>query len=122
MHADEYVPVVTAEIPNAMLQELERLPDVGRIFDNPQTVPTLNTSIPTIKAQKVWNAGFTGSNVKVAVIEVPFEGFSAASGPNPYLIAASFYKANFTAPGTHAVGVAGVICSTYPLFNGVSYG
>lgn len=84
-HADEYVPVITVEIPNGMLQELEALPDVGRIFDNPQAVPALQFSIPTIKAQKVWNAGFTGSNVKVAVVEVPYlegDGNSAVSGPN----------------------------------------
>jgi subtilisin family serine protease len=122
-HADEYVPVITVEIPNAMLQELEALPEVGRIFDNAQAVPTLATSIPTIKAQKVWNAGFTGSSVKVAVVEVPYlDGNSAVSGPNPYLIAASFFNPSFTAPGTHAVGVAGVICSTQPVFKGVSYG
>jgi subtilisin family serine protease len=122
-HADEYAPVITVEIPNGFLPELEALPEVGRILDNAQAAPALATSIPTIKAQKVWNAGFTGSNVKVAVVEVPYsDGASAVSGPNPYLIPASFFNPSFTAPGTHAVGVAGVICSTEPVFRGVSYG
>jgi len=106
-HADEYVPVITVEIPNVMMQELEALPQVGRIFDDALVMPTLATSIPTIRAQKVWNAGFTGSGVKVAVVEVPYQGNSAVSGPNPYLIPASFYNPSFTTPGAHAVGVAG---------------
>lgn len=69
-YADDYVPVITVEVSNAMLQELESLPQVGRIFDNPAGMPALAQSIPTIKAQKVWNAGFMGANVKVAVVEL----------------------------------------------------
>ncbi|HSB12109.1 MAG TPA: S8 family serine peptidase [Blastocatellia bacterium] len=120
-YADDYVPIVVAEIPNAMLEELAQLPQVGRIFDNPAGIPALAVSIPTIKAQRVWNAGFTGANVKVAVVELPFQGSSAVSG-NPNLIAASFYDPNSTTPGAHAVGVAGVICSTEPVYKGVSHG
>ena len=51
--ASELAPMITADVPNALLSELERLPTVSRIYADGIPKPTLNISIPVIRAEQV---------------------------------------------------------------------
>lgn len=120
--ASQYAPVIACQIPNAVLGQLEDLPEVTRIYDDGIAGAALNTSIPTIKAQKVWNQGITGSGVTVAVVEAQVGGFNAIVSNNPLLGAMTYYDTMHTQASHHATEVAGVIGSTDGTYKGVSYG
>lgn len=122
-YASRYAPVITCQVPNGVLAQLETLPEVLRIYGDERAVPALNTSIPTIKAQKVWNQGVTGSGVKVAIIEAQLpDGTNAIANANPFAGPVTYYDLMHTQSGRHATEVAGVVASTDVTYQGVSYG
>ena len=122
--AFRYAPVVTCEVPNHLMQALEALPEVARIYEDGIPVAALNWSIPTIKAQKVWQTGFTGSGVKVAIVEAlsDIDHTNAIANANPFVGPVTYYDAGHTQVSDHATKVAGVIASTHDTYKGVSYG
>ncbi len=121
-------PAMALDVPNSLLSLIANLPQVARIYPLTHPQPLLNTSIKTIKAEKVWAAGFTGAGIKVAVVESTFPppNFgSAISSNNPYLgpiAIAAYYAPSSPIYSNHAAYVAGVIASTHATYRGVSYG
>jgi len=122
-YASAYAPVITCEIPNQFLTRLENLPQVAQIYSDDTAVPALNTSVPTIKAQKVWNQGITGSGVKVAIVEAQLpDGTNAIANANPFVGPVTYYDGTHTLGSRHATEVAGIVASTDATYRGVSYG
>ncbi|HDN79766.1 MAG: hypothetical protein DRI61_05525 [Chloroflexi bacterium] len=63
------VPASAAKLKVADLEALEADPRVEKIWLDLPVQAWLDTSVPLIRAPKVWEAGYTGQGVKVAVID-----------------------------------------------------
>jgi serine protease AprX len=124
--ASQFAPVITCEIPNELLPQIENLQEVLHIYSDGVAVPTLNTSIPTIKAQKIWMQNITGAGIKVAIVEAgevdPPTGYNAIANNNPFVGPVTYSDLTHTQSSRHATEVAGVIASTDLTYKGVSYG
>ena len=123
-YASQYVPMIACTVPNQLLLQLETLPEVLRIYDDLVASPALNTSVPTIKAQKIWQGGVTGIGVKVAIVEAfePGTTNNAVAADNPYVGPVTYSEPMHTQSSRHATGVAGVIASNDITYRGVSFG
>lgn len=121
-YASQQAPVISCEIPNRLLQQLENMPEVTRIYDDGIPGAALYASVPTIKAQKVWNQGITGFGVSVAVVEAHVNGYDAVVGNSPRLGTVLYYDSMNTQASLHATEVAGVIASNDGYYKGVSHG
>lgn len=115
-YASQYAPLIYAEVPAKLMAEVENIQEVDGIYLAREFQPLLDTVASTVKVQPVWNAGITGSGIKVAVVE---EG--AINFDNPYLIRGS-YNNSAVMISNHATEVAGIIASQHPTYKGISYG
>lgn len=127
VYQSQDAPVVVLQVPNGQLQSLEARGDVETIYLGREYRSELNVSTAamdakgTMEAPKVWERGFTGSGVQVAVVEtgaIYFDHANLANGTycNPDTIAL------YPEQNKHATGVAGVIASTHPTYKGVAHG
>jgi hypothetical protein len=110
-------PVIVATLPNRLLSALEQRNDVQSIHLERTYKDELNISIPSIDAQKVWSRGYTGSGVKVGVVEggaIYFGHSNLADG--------TYCNGTNPSPSSHTTGVAGIIASTNSTYKGVAYG
>jgi hypothetical protein len=114
----EYAPVLVVTIPGNLIPVLEQLNTVDALYLDEEDKLGSNVSVPAIDAPKVWSRGFTGSGVKVSVLEsnaIYFGHSNLADG----------LTCNTTSEspvGSHASAVAGIIASTHPTYKGVAYG
>jgi subtilisin family serine protease len=111
-------PVVVAKVPNGQLQALEARGDVEAIYLGRVYREELNVSVPAIDTGTLWARGFTGTGVKVAVVEtggIYFGHSNLADGIYCNTVADS-------PVADHATGVAGIIASTHSTYKGVAYG
>jgi hypothetical protein len=107
------IPSLTAKLPKNMILQIAERPEVERIYlMDDSLVPLLNFAIPSTRANAVWDMGFRGAGVRVAVLEadtIPLGHSSinviAVRNPNPYY---------------HASGVASAIGSHALLFPGMA--
>ncbi|MCZ7385665.1 MAG: DUF2341 domain-containing protein [Candidatus Methanoperedens sp.] len=114
-YTSQYAPLIYAEVPAKLMAEVENIPEVDGIYLAREFKPLLDKVVQTVKVQPVWNAGITGSGIKVAVVEEGAINFS-----NTYLISGTN---NMSAlPSNHATEVAGIIASQHPTYKGISYG
>ncbi len=63
------VPASAAKVKAADIQTLEADPRIERIWLDLPVQAWLDTSVPLIRAPQVWDAGFTGRGVKVAIVD-----------------------------------------------------
>lgn len=73
---------ILARLPAKGLQAVRSLPGVKQVHPAPVHYPTLSKSIPLIKADQVWDleTPFTGSGVRIAVIDTGVDYTHAAFG------------------------------------------
>lgn len=116
-YASQYAPLIYAEVPVKLMADIENLPGVDGIYQAREFKPSLNTVAQTVRVQPMWSAGYTGSGIKVAVVE---EGKIVPSHPN--LATGSAY--NSSAPASsHATQVAGIVATINDAtYKGISYG
>lgn len=116
LYKSEYAPLIYAELTKKDIKELEMLDNVEIIDKEGIAKPEINSAIPTIRANLVWN--YTkGSGIKVAVVED--DGIAFA---NPYIKDGIYYKPGIPNIDFHATAVAGVIGSTHSTYKGVAPG
>ncbi len=93
--------------------------DVSGISQRGVVYPTLDSSVPVIKADSFWNAGYKGSGVKVAVLDTGIDK------NHPMLKGKVAAERDFTSSGTvaddcgHGTHVAGIVAGSKA--NGGSY-
>jgi hypothetical protein len=119
------VPCVEAELPISAILELNRaaLPGLAAIyFGDIQVQPQLDSVVRTIRATQVWNAGYTGQGVRVAVMEPG----NLNTNVTHHALQGKIVASNFTGVSDrHAGWVAGVIAGNHPGFpqyRGVAFG
>ncbi|MFZ3382320.1 MAG: S8 family serine peptidase [Candidatus Methanoperedens sp.] len=116
-YASQYAPLIYAQIPAKLMDEIENMPEVDGIYVAREFKPLLNMVAQTERAQPVWNAGITGSGVKVAVVE---PGKIKSSHQN--LATGSSYDPSY-GDDLHATEVAGIIAAiNNATYKGISYG
>jgi hypothetical protein len=116
-YASETAPMVYLEgVTRQQVEELARLPGIDAIYDAPPNVagPALSTASPAQNADLISEAGYTGSGVKVAVVEG-----QRVYTANPYLAVTAVYSAALPA-AHHSTEVAGVIKSAHPTYKGLA--
>jgi hypothetical protein len=117
-YQSENAPLLVATVPTRLLSALEQRNDVQSIHLERTYKNELNVSVPAIDAPTVWNRGYTGSGVKVAVVEgdaIYFDHSALADG--------SYCNSLTDSPvDSHATGVAGIIASTNSTYKGVAFG
>lgn len=129
-YASPLAPIIEVDVPNSLLPILERLPQVTQIYLRVIPQVDLNVSIPAVRADQVWAAGYTGSGAKVAIVEGAYfpdaqnlnDYYSALPSNNPYLGATTNADTSSPRPSFHAAYVAGVIASTHMTYKGMAYG
>ncbi len=116
-YASQYAPLIYAQAPVKLVAEIENIPEVDGIYLSREFKPLMDTVASTVKAEPVWNAGITGSGIKVAVVEEGAINFAN----HPYLINGSTNNSGVMI-SNHATEVAGIIASQHPTYKGISNG
>lgn len=114
IYASKYAPLIFAQLPKNVIFELERREDVIKIDLSRRAFLEIDTAVPTIHAPSVWSEGYSGTGVKVAIVEADRVDFA-----NPYLSGESFIPFGYV--GSHATEVAGVVASVNSTHKGVAY-
>ena len=117
--ADQYAPALITRLTQAQLREVAAWPEVDRIYLDGTDSEQLGIARQVVRANTVNSRGYTGSGIRVGVIEV---GGRVASG-NPYLsgtVQDTTYVCS-TASG-HSTAVAGVVRSTHSTDRGIAPG
>jgi subtilisin family serine protease len=110
-------PVIVMEIPTGQLGLLQARQDVDAIYLARTYKPELNVSASAIDAPTVWSRNLSGRGVPVAVVEG-----GAIFFDHRYLAGGGCYCNDLAVSPIrpHASGVAGIIASTHPKFQGVA--
>ncbi|MBN2559954.1 MAG: S8 family peptidase [Phycisphaerae bacterium] len=114
--ADEYAPVVYAELDPQTILEVSELSDVDMVYPDDVCVPSLNTARRAIKAHTVHSRGITGNGVRVGVIEA--EG-GRIHTDNPYLSGVVQNWSDWCV-SDHGTAVVGIIRSTHGRQRGIA--
>ena len=122
---DRFAPAIYTSLDASNLRAVGGWSEVDTIYldrnDNmplDTDAPDLNVARSTIYAHTVHGRGFTGSGVKVGVIEV---GGRAATN-NPYMSITQDPLYACAAAQSHATAVAGMVRSTHSTYRGIAYG
>lgn len=110
------VPVVYADIPPSVINELQTQSYVAAIYDQVETAWTMDSAARTSAAPWTWERGITGSGIKVAVLEDDGVAFD-----NPYINGSQYYIDWWKRVDSHATQVAGVVVSDHADFRGIAY-
>ena len=124
------MPSFTARLPVQIIRALERRPDVGLIFDIEGILqPLLDTAVTTDRVPAVWQQGFHGDGVSLAIVEPTSIDFSSDSEECSIWSHNCFQHVgesrNFVEPGPfedHATFVASAAASNHPDYKGVAPG
>jgi subtilisin family serine protease len=65
----DYIPYMALEVDEAGLEALWRNPKIFSIHEDVPVPPALSDSVPLIEANKVWDYGFDGSGITVAILD-----------------------------------------------------
>ncbi|MBI5554144.1 MAG: S8 family serine peptidase, partial [Candidatus Diapherotrites archaeon] len=115
--------VIVADIPLQKIMELAKNSGVKSIWPDQQVSATLDVSVPLISAPAIWNYGYQGNDVRVAVLDT---GIDSA---HPVLAGKVVLARNFTTAssvndvaghGTHVAGIIAGTSETGGLYNGVA--
>jgi subtilisin family serine protease len=100
-----------------MIEELEKDPEVTAVYISRTYELQIYNTARTVKANSVWNSGYSGSGVQVAIVETDGIEFD-----NPYLADGSYFNPLNPNVDSHATAVAGIIASTHSTNKGIAYG
>ena len=107
-YACQYAPGIIAELPAYFINHIQAIDDVLMIYYLSEPHNYLKNTVLTIRADKVWEKGYKGSGVKVAVLE------SGAVANNGYFTSVSYYHVPipyFFPVSDHTTVVASIIAS-----------
>lgn len=114
----ENAPLLVVETTVELARTVASRPDAEAIYTHRQYKDELNVSVPAIDIPAVALLGYTGSGVKVGVVEsggIYFGHNSLADG--------TYCNPLATGPiGAHPTGVAGIIASSHATYKGVAPG
>ena len=107
---------VSARIQSASIAEIERIPGVRKVWRDEKVQAYLDTSVPLIRADKVWNdLGVTGKGILVAIVDTGIDythpDLGGCLGPNCKVVGGrNFVKAGASpmddyGHGTHVAGI-----------------
>jgi len=116
-YISEYSPSFFAELSKNIIIDIEKDPNVTKIYLSRTHELQLYNTAQTVNANSVWNSGYSGSGIQVAVVENDGILFS-----NPYLADGSYFNPLNPNVGSHATAVAGIIASTHSVNKGIAYG
>jgi len=113
------IDAVAAQVPVQALEKIAKRAFVKLVEPDYKVKLVLDRSVPQIQADKVWEAGITGKDVDVAVLD------TGIHDEHPSLTIEK--EVDFTGEGTddlhgHGTHVAGIIASTDSTYRGVAYG
>jgi hypothetical protein len=119
VRGDRYAPGLYASLTPAQIEAVSALPGVAAVYLDDVNRPELEVALPTTNTTTVHTRGFTGTGVRVGVIEV---GGRVATA-NPFLANVVQDTTNVCATASaHSTGVAGIIASTSTTRRGVAPG
>jgi len=124
-YRSRYAPLIFAKLPKSMITELQSKLDVDMIYLSGKAKAELDTIVPTVRANAVWNQGINGAGIKVAVVEAPKhypDILGKIEFENPYLNGSLYWPEDPSTSSDHATAVAGIIQSTHTSFRGIAYG
>jgi len=112
------IDAVAAQVPAQAADKIAKRAFVKLVEPDYKVKLVLDKSIPQIQADKVWEAGITGKNVDVAVLD------TGIHDEHPSLTIEK--EVDYTGEGTddlngHGTHVAGIIASTDSTYRGVAY-
>ncbi|MBW2979756.1 S8 family serine peptidase [Candidatus Woesearchaeota archaeon] len=113
------IDAVAATVPAQAVEKIAKRAFVKLVEPDYKVKLVLDKSIPQIQADKVWEAGITGKDVDIAVLD------TGIHDEHPSLTIEK--EVDFTGEGTddlhgHGTHVAGIIASTDSTYRGVAYG
>lgn len=112
------MPVVTAKLPKRIISELAKHASVAQIMlMETNSSPAMNSTGPTDRAPQVWSKGYTGTGVRLAILEPNRIGGAADSCLNKSLVEMPNAPVN-----DHKSRVAAVAGCNNPALRGIAYG
>lgn len=117
IYASQYAPIIFAKLPKNLILELQNRSDVDMVFLSGVCEAELDTVVPTVRANAVWNEGIDGSGITVADVEA---GGCIFQSPFHPLI--RFYWLDDPQTSDHATAIAGIIGSTHATYRGLAHG
>jgi serine protease AprX len=109
--------LIFAELPKRVILDLADRDDVERVYLTRSGGLLLDSAVPTIRVDRVWDRGIIGFGVQVAVVEWDGIDFSHWD-----LLPGFYFDPADPDPLWHATMVAGVIASRNATWRGVAYG
>lgn len=114
--------ILTLLVPKNRLLDIATIPAVKSVWPDRVFRANLDSSVPQINAQTLWNEGYTGSGVKVAVLD------AGVNSTHPMLVGRVTVAQSFTGEpvddttghGTHVAGIIGGKQNGANTFNGVA--
>lgn len=112
------IDAVAAQVPAQAVEKIAKRDFVKLVEPDYKVKLVLDKSVPQIQADKVWEAGITGKNVDVAVLD------TGIHDEHPSLTIEK--EVDYTGEGTddlhgHGTHVAGIVASTDSTYRGVAY-
>ncbi len=110
---------VATEATQSEIEKLEKNPNIKAVYEDIMFSITLDESVPETKANQLWDLGYAGEGIKVAVID------TGVNCENPYINCAGGYdfKNNDAYPTDshgHGTHVSGIIASNHTTYRGVA--
>jgi subtilisin family serine protease len=109
--------LIFAELPKGLILDLAERDDVERVYLSSSGGLLLDSAVPTIRADRVWDRGIIGLGAQVAVVEADGIDFGHQD-----LLNGVYFDPAHPHPRWHATMVAGVIASWNATWRGVAYG
>ena len=118
IYRSRYAPLVFAKLPKSMITALESRLDIDMIYLSGICEAELDSIVPTVRANAVWNQGITGTGITVADVE----SGGGIEFQNPNLAVGSYYWPGDPRLSSHATAIAGIIESTHATYRGIAHG
>lgn len=100
--------IISARVSHSKLIEVAQFPEVKSIWPDREFHASLDTSVNQVNAPVMWNAGYTGQGIKVAVLDTGIDGTHLML-QGKVLLSTSFTGEPPTDVAGHGTHVAGII-------------
>ena len=122
LYSSQRAPLIFAEVSKKTVYLIAAMEQAESLSLNSTVELHMNNIVSTDRANAVWSRGFSGSGIRVAVVEPDAIDFGHPNLEGSFLDPANMYNPGQInlAPG-HATNVAGVIASTHATHKGIAY-
>jgi serine protease AprX len=111
------VPATAMQLPATQVEALSRDDSVEYIWPDLPVHTCLDVSVPHVRAPQVWNAGFRGDGVKIAILDTGIDGQHADFAGRIKAVT-SFADGDGTDDNGHGTHVAGIAAGSGAASNG----